>query len=324
MRKRRLKLPFRILINTLLIIALLAATLFGVYKYYIEEDLKDLTKAYEDTIFLEEYSNDINVKNTSYTIAILGLDETLEYSRVDSINLMVVNPVVNEINIYSVPRDSYVQYECIDDLSDKITNSHSLGGLDCTLDALSNVFSIEIDFFIKLDFDGFLTIIDQLGTIETDVPNFYNGQQWCEQTSNRVDQICFNEFGKQRVNSEQALAIARSRQHSSDLDRNVLQSQIIADTIKEVLKLRDLKKLEEITYALDGKVLTNINKKQVVDMTYTMYNFTKEDKTIKSSQLQGEALYMTGSNAGYGSYFVLDVEQLQITREEIAKLINKK
>lgn len=237
---------------------------------------------------------------------------------------MAVNPNTKQVKVYSVPRDTYVQYDCIDGYSDKITNAHSRGGVECTLNALENIFNTKIDFYVKIDFSGFLTVINQLGTIETTVPDFYEGQQWCEQTADRTNEICFNQFGVQRVNSEQALAIARSRQHSSDLDRNSLQTQIIADTIKEMLTIRDLKKFEEIIVSLDGKVETNIETKQAFYMAYNMYKFNKEGNEISTSQLEGVAEYTTGNYVGYGSYFILDTESLQKTREDLKKFLNSK
>lgn len=322
-KKRRLKLPFRILRTLFIVVLLLLATLFGSYKYFIEDDLNNLIDTYEKTIYNKEFKNNVNTKTDSYTIAILGVDEDLEYSRTDSINLMAVNPSTNEVKLYSVPRDTYINYECIDDYSDKITNAHSRGGVTCTLDALENVFNTKIDFYVKIDFSGFITIIDQLGTIETEVPDFYEGGQWCEQTANREDEICFTQFGKQRVNSEQALAIARSRQHSSDIDRNSLQTQIISDIIKEMLTIRDIKKFEEIVVALDSKVETNIDTKQSFYMAYNMYKFNKEGKEIETMQLDGVADYIVGNYVGYGSYFVLDTEGLQKTREDLEKFLKK-
>lgn len=324
MKKRKLKLPFRIILNLSLVIIILIISLFGVYKYFIEDELKSLTNAYQDNIYDKDLGNKLDVKNSSYTIAILGVDEDLGSSRTDSISLMAVNPIINEVNIYSVPRDAYVQYNCIDDYSDKITNAHSYGGVECTFDALENIFNTEIDFYVKLDFSGFISIIDQLGSIQTEVPDFYGGSEWCEQTSNRVDEICFSEFGTQRINSEQALAIARSRQHSSDIDRNVLQKQIITDTIKEILTIRDLKQLESLVVSLQNKVMTNISTKQATTIMYNMYNFNKEDKEINSYQIEGEARYDYGTYVGYGSYFIMDTESLQKTREDLDKFLNAK
>ncbi|MFV0425092.1 MAG: LCP family protein [Bacilli bacterium] len=323
MKKRKLRLPFRILRTLSIVVIILIGTIFVAYKYFIEDDLNAIINAYETNIYNEELENNLNPRTDSYSIAILGVDEDLETSRTDSINLMVVNPKTNEMNLYSIPRDTYVQYNCINDYSDKITNANNYGGVECTLDALNNIFNIEVDFYIKLDFQGFLSIIDQLGTIETNIPDFYDGTPWCEQTSNRMDEICFSEFGAQEINSEQALAIARSRQHSSDLDRNNLQSQIISDTIKEVLKIRDLKKIEDIIYSVEGQVETNIDTKQAFYMTYNMYKFNKDEKAIQSYQLLGVAEYTTGDYSGYASYFILDTQELQKIREELDNFMNK-
>ncbi|MFV0499146.1 MAG: LCP family protein [Bacilli bacterium] len=322
-KKRRLRLPFRIIRALFIIIIFFVLILFAVYKYFIEDDLKSTIKTYNETIYDKDLADDHKVLSSSYLVAILGVDETLYNSRVDSINVMAINAKSNEMRIYSVPRDTYIQYKCIGEYSDKITNSHSYGGIECTLDGLNNLFNHEIDFYLKLDFSGFISIIDQVGTITTNIPDFYDGQEWCEQTSNRVDQICFSQFGKQEVNSEQALAIARSRQHSSDLNRNTLQSQIISDTIKEIMKIRDINDIEKIIDSVDGKIKSNISPKQAAYMLYNMYLFNKTDNKINTYQLKGIAQYQYGNYAGYGSYFILDPEELQKTRETINKFMEK-
>ena len=71
---------------------------------------------------------------------------------------------------------------------------------------IEEVFGIEIDFYVKLNFFSVIDIIDAIGEIEVDVPI-----EFCEQDENRSfaqkDLICLKE-GKQKVNGKQALALS--------------------------------------------------------------------------------------------------------------------
>lgn len=321
-KKRRLRLPFRIL-RTLFILTLLICTMmYLIYQFYFKDDVAKIKKTYNDIIFNDEDAIDKKITDSSYTIAIIGVDEDLKYGRADSINLLTVNGKTDDMQMYSVPRDTYINYSCIDNMKDKITNSHSYGGTDCLMSALGNLFEIEVDFYIKMDFDGFISIISQLGTITTEVPDFNNGSQWCEQMADRETTICFTEFGTQQVNAEQALSIARSRQYSSDLDRGNLQVQIIQDTILELSKLRDLGKVNEIISSTDGNFETNISIEQATAMAYNYYKFKNTENEINSNQIPGVAEYTWGEYVGYGSYFLIDEESWNVMKNQLKEFLN--
>lgn len=322
-RKRRLKLRYRILFNFILFISLFALALYAIYKVYVEDDLNSLIKTYNDTIYIEEDSSNANVRDESYNIAIIGTDEVEGTFHADSINLVSVNPTTKKMAITNVPRDAYVELECIDNYSDKITNAKHYGDTACVVNGLENLFEMEIEFYIETNFNGFVKIIDELGTVTTEVPNFLNDEPWCEEMSDRYTQICFSEFEEQTVDGQQALALARSRKYSSDLDRGNIQSQIINDTIDELIAIRDVQKLESILNVASDDFKTNIDHKQLTFIAYNYFMFMREDNVIEKHQVPGIADYGVGDYVGYGSYFFVDEVEFELLKNNLQELLKQ-
>jgi LCP family protein required for cell wall assembly len=99
------------------------------------------------------------------------------------------------------------------------------GGMDVLKDTVSQVVGQDIDYYIKMDFDGLVQAVDLLGGVDVDVtediydymyPDGYGGYQ-----------VFALEAGKQHLDGETALKYSRSRQTTSDFDRARRQQQVI-------------------------------------------------------------------------------------------------
>lgn len=318
-KKRRLRQPFRFIRNCLYLLAILFVILYGLFKIFIEKEINLLVESYNNTVFDEKNQNKkVDLLNESYTIAFIGYDEIEGVKHADSINVAFVNPKTDQITISNVPRDSYVEYYCVDNKKDKLTNAMAFGGIECVSDGLENIFQTKIDFYISTNFDGVVKVIDQLGGISTDVPDFLNGETWCEEMSDRKSQTCFSDFGNQKINGQQALAIARSRQYSSDLSRGELQSQIITDTLKTLSTVSDIKVFENILLSISDDVKTNISANQAKQIAYTYVMSKQKDNQISRIQVSGVSEYGEGERAGWGSYFYIDSEEILEMQEKLS------
>ncbi len=319
-KKRRLRQPFRFIRNVFYTFVIILILCVITYKLFVEKELDALVDTYNAMVLDEKSSNfSVNVLQDSFTIAFIGYDELEGIRHADSINIAFINPKINEVKIINVPRDSYINYYCIDDSYDKITNAMAFGGVDCVIDGLENLIEREIDFYISSNFYGLVGVIDSIGGINTNVPDFMDGQQWCEQDSSRTSTICFEKFGNQSVSGEQALAIARSRKYSSDLDRGNLQSQIINDTLKTIFELKDTNKMQDILISVEGNVLTNITAKQASQIVYITYMGKRENNSVERIQFEGVAEYGMGERGGWGSYFFIDED----TRIQVISTMDK-
>lgn len=327
--KRRLKKPIRRFIQITLTIIIVVPLIFGTYyanKYYtIYKNFKEAYELiYDDTIPAIKHQD-------SFTILFVGIDAVEEVKRSDSLILAVVDPIDNEISLISIPRDTYVPIACMDDYSDKITHAYADGGLDCTKQTVSNFLDVEINYIVQMSFMGFISIIDYLGTINVNVPDFNNGEPWCEQDSTTVaDQICFTQFGNQEVNSEQALALARTRYYDSDLFRGQRQMEIINAVLTKVMSLPMEEKLnfDKAITAVSDYFMTNMDFKTFLSTAYSMKDLTI-DLSNNMYQIPGYDDYFVGdlSDGVELYFFVPDEEELETIKLQIDTILavnNKK
>ena len=119
----------------------------------------------------------------------------------DSIHVIGVNPATKQATMLNVPRDTEAPG------GGKINAFHSQGGLPAIVDQLDKMMGIHIDYAITTDFPRFINMVNAFGGIAIDLPydlsdGAYSGSDFRP--------------GRQGVDGDQALAIARDRH---DFDR---------------------------------------------------------------------------------------------------------
>ena len=220
------------------------------------------------------------------SILILGIDSTIkDISSVTSFNadtimLATFNPNTFNTTILSIPRDTYVPIVCNNNLESKITHS-GWNGEKCVIKTLENLTTINIDYYIKVNFAAVVNLVDEIGGIEIDVP--YN---FCEQDSNRrwKENTIYVEKGKHLLNGEQVLAFARNRHpnprcgekwsnyYSSDLVRGENQQLILNALVNKLVKSFNIEKMNSILNIIGTNADTNMN---INEMT-SYYNLLKK------------------------------------------------
>ena len=69
---------------------------------------------------------------------------------------------------FSIPRDTRVAIKGHN--QDKINHAMAYGGIPLILDSVENLLNIKIDHYVKVNFDGFINVIDALGGVNIEVP----------------------------------------------------------------------------------------------------------------------------------------------------------
>lgn len=232
----------------------------------------------------------IDVTKTPFTLLVMGVDSS-ENSMInssfngDALLLFTFNPSTLSATILSIPRDTYTSITCFDgERKNKITHA-AWYGESCMMDTIGKLFDINIDYFVKINFKGFVSLIDLLGGIDIDVPISF-----CEQDSNRSfeNQICLNE-GYQHLTGEQALALARHRKTINDFIRGDNQKIIIEALLQKVKTVKDVQVLYSILDTISNNLVTNIN----TDDILSLYNIAKKSSELKINKIKLD---------GYGEY----------------------
>src|SRR5699024_2063606 len=142
--------------------------------------------------------------------------------------------------LLSIPRDSYVYIPEVG-YKTKITHAHAFGGPESTIDTVEHFLHVPVDYYARVDFEAFIGVVDALGGLHYDVPYEIH-----EQDSQDHQNAIHLEPGKQNVNGEEALALARTRKYDSDVDRGKRQQELIkkiadkATSASSIFKLGDV------------------------------------------------------------------------------------
>ncbi|MEI4803338.1 MULTISPECIES: LCP family protein [unclassified Bacillus (in: firmicutes)] len=226
------------------------------------------------------------------SILIMGVDEsdtrTKEYgtaTRTDALLLATINKNDKSVKLLSIPRDSRV-YIPSEKKEDKITHAHVFGGVDSTINTVERFLDVPVDYYVKFNFKSFIKIVDSLGGIDVDVPVTFT-----EQDSKDQQGAIHLEKGRQHLNGEQALALARTRHIDSDYMRGQRQQLVLEAIAQKALSVNSINKLGDLLDAVDHDIKTNLT---FDDMMAITKNSMDSRLKIDKLQVKGQDKYIDG------------------------------
>ena len=294
--------------------------------FVTEEGYEDI--ASKTKVIYEKNKKAVKKQNTTsktlsepFSLLIMGVDSSsssLKKSNSfngDTLMLMTFNPNTMNATILSIPRDTRVPIVCTKTKAKNKINSTGAYGAECVMDTITNFTGIEIDYWVKVNFQGVISLVNALGGIEVDVP-----YSFCESDSKRRfgNNTIYIEKGLQTLNGEQTLAFARNRHTwprycgkkysnytSNDFIRGQNQQQIVRATINKLKNIRSLSEIYEILDIVGDNIDTNIDKNTMITGFDTFKNIIFNSKNINSDDFIGtQRLYLSGyDNMINGIYY---------------------
>ncbi len=186
-------------------------------------------------------------------ILVLGLDQRRDDPpdqpyRTDTVFILTVDPYAKTGGILSIPRDLLVE---IPDgyggyTRDRINVAYELGqysyqnypggGAGLAEDTIKHNFDIPIDYYVVVNFNNFIDLIDELGGIDVDIPEYAFDPAYTD--CSRCDDYYPVEFvpGREHMDGERALAYARIRHSDNDFKRIERQQRVIEATVNKALE----------------------------------------------------------------------------------------
>ncbi|MDA2730362.1 MULTISPECIES: LCP family protein [Bacillus] len=261
------------------------------------------------------------------SVLVMGVDESdvrgKEYGeaiRTDALLLATFNKDSKSVKLLSIPRDTYT-YIPVEKKKDKITHAHAYGstkngkdgGPQASIDAVEKLLNVPVDYFVKFNFKSFMKIVDDLGGIEVDVP-----VEFTEQDSNDNADAIHLKKGVQKLNSEEALALARTRHIDSDAMRGQRQQLVIEAILEKLTSVGSVTKVGNIIDDINGQFVTNLT----FDDILSFYKYGA-DSSIEKLQIQGDDCYMEkgddtcSKSAGGGRTYFYNPD-----KKELAKVTN--
>lgn len=241
----------------------------------------------------------------------------------DTIMLVSLNPQTNEVAILSIPRDLAVD---IPDYGvEKINSANAVGeakqpgnGASLAADVLEKTFNLPIHYYIRIDFNGFIGLIDQLGGLKINVPKAFSDSQYPDDKGN-IKTISFAE-GEQLLSGERILEYVRSRHGSngeaSDFSRARRQQQVLIAAKEKILKLSNFlnpQLLVKLYQTFSQNIETNIDTWEIIKLSkiYKNLNTSTISHIVLDSNTNRLLKETRGDNGAYllvprsGSYLSL-------------------
>ncbi|MBG0770373.1 MAG: LCP family protein, partial [Anaerolineaceae bacterium] len=181
--------------------------------------------------------------------------------RTDVIMWVSLNPEDEYVSIISFPRDLFVSIPGWG--SNRINTAFQYGGFDLLADTFETNFGIRPDYYVMVDFNGFKTVINDLGGI--DVYTAYNLSDTCATWIN-ASGYCSVGPGLVHMNGEVALWYARSRYTTSDIDRARRAQEVGEAIFNRMVSLDALVRAPELYNAYVNYVQTDIGLSEVVSL----------------------------------------------------------
>lgn len=238
-----------------------------------------------------------NMKDADpFTVLVLGVDQRpYDRGRSDVMILMAVNPAKGSVLIFNIPRDTrtdIVGHGTVD----KINHAYAFGGVEMSISSVENFLQFPIDYYIKVDMEGFSSIVDSLGGVTVD------NQMRFEYAGYDFDQ------GKLNLNGEEALAFSRMRfeDPKGDLGRNARQREVLKGILNKLIRISTVFKLESLLDNIGNSVKTDIS---FEEMKMFVTEYRQKLKRVEQVEIDGHGQKMNG----IWYYIVGDQERDKIT-----------
>lgn len=238
------------------------------------------------------------------SILIVGVDERDgDSGRTDTMVVLTVNPELKSTKMMSIPRDT--RAELIDktdsdnDTISKMNHAYAYGGIEMTIDSIENFLNIPIDYYVKVNMEGFKDIVDAVGGIDV-----YN------QYAFELDGVYLSK-GQHHLDGRKALAYARMRKEdpNGDFGRQERQREVITKVIQKGASFTGLTKYEDILNALSDNVETSLTMQEIVSI---QKSYLGAAESIEKVEIEGKNKTIDGT-----WYYIVDDTTRQRISDEL-------
>ena len=275
-----------------------------IYKVVISTDIVATTPEQTPT---EEEKNE-NV----FTVYISGIDtggSVSKRSRSDVNIIATVNVETGQILLVSTPRDYFVPLSVSDGKLDKLTHA-GIYGVEVSKATMGMLYDTEIDYYFKVNFDGFKEIIDALGGITVNSQyNFGNG------IYNFVK-------GENYLDGSAALSFARNRMSfaNGDAQRGKHQMEVIRAVIEKATSPAIITNFKSVLEGVKGAFETDMPYEKITDLIQNQIkNGTKWNVTSYSVTGTGDS--DIPYSLGYYAYVLVPDRESVIKAEALMEQV---
>ena len=200
----------------------------------------------------------------------------------DTIMVCSYDPKTQQASMLSVPRDTFIGKDKEKArASDKINSRYQLG-VDKTLLAINRVTGMEIPYYLVVDTNALVKLVDAMGGVEFDVPIDMDYDDESQ------DLYIHLKAGKQKLNGDQAEQVLRFRHNNNgttypqeygeqDLGRMRTQREFLQTAFKQFFTLSNLFNINKFIDIAESSIETNLDFKTLKDYVPYAVDFNTED-----------------------------------------------
>ncbi len=313
--KFNIKRYFQVLGITLAIIAALAAAALGF-------DFAALRNG-QDTA---DGTNTANIERNAEKINVLLMGVDVDGLRTDAIMLVQYDVQKNEVNMLSIPRDTKMY---IGNRYQKINAAHAyekngkIGGPEATVEAVSRITGVPINYYVDFTFDAVAHVINELGPVTFTIPDLY-GDGVGMVYDDPVQSLHINlPPGTYELDGQKAVWLMRYRHgnvdengyfkgyENGDSDRVEMQHEFLKALVDQKVNASLILKLPAIFKDVSSEIQTNLTARDVVKYAKYLTGFTSAG--IHAYSLPGEY----GDDDANGSIWKINIAETQKLIEEV-------
>ena len=257
----------------------------SIYETDFKEEIKELEQEKTKEEKQENQNNNqenkhISKKDGVYNIYISGIDvagNIATVSRSDVNIIMTVNTKTKKILLTTTPRDTYLKIPGKgQDQYDKLTHA-GMYGIQTSIATIQNLYDMDIDYYVRLNFTSFLNIINLVGNIEV-----YNDQAF--KASHGGYHM---PKGMITLDAKKALAFVTERfsLENGDYDRGKNQEKVIEAVIKKIANIGNITKINTILDGIASSIQTDVKMDEVMKLVNKALE-EKDGYEIKSQALE--------------------------------------
>jgi len=260
-------------------VAILLILVFGIYT---------LIKSLDFSGIIFSFGKNLRTDETGHTNILLtgiGGEGHDGGNLTDTIIVASIDYDKKMVSMLSIPRDLYVKSEK-QKTGERINQIYAEGkmginskaGMEALSEIASGITGLHIDYYARVDFSGFVKMVDDLGGVDVVVEKSIYDPQYPLGETTRYQTFSIK-AGPQHLDGETALKYARSRHTTSDFDRARRQQQLLSAIKDKAINLNiltDSGKIQALYYSLQDSIETNFTVDEIIGLAKMAKDFNKE------------------------------------------------
>lgn len=283
-RQRRKQTIIRIAVSIVALFIIAGAAVAAYAAYTINAAQNDTTQEVRSDPKLQKVLEKPKPKKP-FTILLLGADYRPGDTayRCDTIVLTRVDPVKKKVWMISIPRDTKIT---IPGRGTMKINAANYGGPSEMISAVKELTGIPINYYARINFRGFVQMVDAIGGVWIDVPVAID--DYAASGASPGHRARYIKKGYQLLDGEHALTFVRARHQFVDQDFSRMKNQqlFFKALAKQTADTRNLLRVPRLVRYAAKYTSTNLPFKTMYDVAMAMRGIKEDD--IEATTLKGE------------------------------------